>query len=113
MNQKECTKKRNLEFKSARILLSVRLGDSMYSCEMCGNQANEDHHIIKKAEDNYKYNSDVDNLIRVCRSCHVLFHSHDSDQLFKINSDRFLEAIHWLEKNGKQLAISKFDKNLT
>lgn len=113
MNQKAITKKRNLEFKSARILLSVRLGDQMHSCEMCGSQANEDHHIIKKAEDEYKYNSDVKNLIRVCRSCHTLFHSYESDKLFKINTDRFIEVMHWLEKNGKQTTLSKFDKKLT
>lgn len=113
MNQKERTKKRNLDFKYARTLLSARLGDRMHSCEMCGKEASEDHHIIKKAEDNYLYNSDVNNLIRVCRSCHVLFHSYESDKLFKINSDRFLEVMHWLGKNGKETTIYNFDKKLT
>lgn len=116
MKQKEITKTRNAEFLGARIKLTQNLIDTGINptfCEMCESQANEDHHIIKKAEDNYKFNSDVDNLIRVCRSCHNLFHSYKSNELFNINKDRFLKCMEWLNINHKNVTLSKFERNLS
>ena len=73
----------------------------------------EDHHIIKKAEDDYKFNSDVKNLIRVCRNCHSDFHSYKSNSLFNKNKDRFLKCMEWLNINNKQLTLSNFERNLS
>jgi len=116
MTQKERNKQRNLEFKTSRIQLSCKLmseNKNVESCEMCGNPSNEDHHIIKKAEDNYKFNSDVNNLIRVCRSCHILFHSYKSKELFNINRDRFLKCMEWLESQRKYSSLSCFERNFS
>lgn len=45
------------------------------SCEVCGNKAVDIHHINGRW---HKENSnDIDNLIALCRKCHVLAHSNE------------------------------------
>lgn len=114
LSQKERTKKRKLELIKARIELNSILitnGKNPQLCEICQDPSSEDHHIIKKAEDNYKYNSDINNLIRLCRSCHSRFHSYDSNYLSNKNKQRFEKCLSWLYINNKFVTLSKFEKN--
>lgn len=116
MNQKERSKKRAKELLIARIELTKKLSETGYDpqlCEICNKQSSEDHHIIKKAEDNYKFNSEVNNLIRLCRKCHMNFHSYKSNELFNTNKGRFLKCMEWLRLNNKHVTLSKFERNLS
>jgi len=112
MRQKNRTNLRKKELIEAKLKLSEILetyGQSL-NCEMCYKSAHSDHHIIKKATDNYKFNSDVNNLIRLCFECHNLFHAYDSDKLIKINKNRFNFAMDFLEANEKFITLSKFGR---
>jgi hypothetical protein len=91
MKKTERTAKRKTELAEAKKKKTEKLlnsGKNPNCCEMCGRSSFvSDHHIIKKQTDNYKYNSVVENLLRVCQKCHKIFHAFDSNKLYEIKKD--------------------------
>ena len=116
MNQKERANMRKKEYLEAKKLKTMKLintGKNPNCCEMCKSDIMvSDHHIIKKAEDNYKFNSDVNNLIRVCNLCHSKFHAYDSKFLMSKNKELFKSCLEWLKSNKKHVTLSKFEQNI-
>ena len=45
----------------------------LYTCQICGAQAEEVHHVISLKE-NSKKAFDLNNLLSVCRDCHFAIH---------------------------------------
>lgn len=42
-------------------------------CEVCGDQANDIHHIECRGMGGTKQPESIDNLMAVCRTCHLIF----------------------------------------
>jgi len=55
-------------------------------CEVCGKKAVDIHHILARSE--YKeLENDIENLMAVCRECHIAFGD-------KVKHLQFLKGIH-------------------
>jgi 5-methylcytosine-specific restriction endonuclease McrA len=50
-------------------------GDEFIACEICGAKSVDIHHLISKGMGGSKTKDYIENLIAVCRSCHVKCHS--------------------------------------
>lgn len=112
MNQSERRKIREKELSFAKIEKTKELINNKKNpqcCEFCKSTFFvSDHHIIKKAEDDYKFNSVVENLVRVCQKCHERFHAYDSEYLSAKNKELFVKCMIWLIVNYKFVTHGKF-----
>lgn len=63
-------------------------------CEICGNQAQDIHHIECRGMGGTKEPENIDNLQALCRSCHVKYGD-------KKEYKEFLKDIHYDYKYGR------------
>ncbi|WP_088370732.1 HNH endonuclease [endosymbiont 'TC1' of Trimyema compressum] len=74
-NDKEYRKLKNKIYGSKkwrRLREKIFIRD-LFTCQMCGAKAEEVHHIISLHEDESKA-FDKNNLMSICRECHINFH---------------------------------------
>ena len=50
----------------------------LYTCQLCGAQADEVHHVISLRENSSKA-FDLNNLLSVCHDCHFAIHTNKKD----------------------------------
>jgi hypothetical protein len=66
--------------------------DDFIGCEVCGNKANDIHHIDSRGMGGSKDKDKIENLMAVCRMCHERYgDKKEYMELLKQTHERFIE----------------------
>lgn len=86
--------------------------DDFIGCEVCGSRANDIHHILARSKRKDLLN-DINNIMAVCRSCHIEY--GDKSEFMAFLYKRHME---FLQKRGVQFdkeyliqKISQYENN--
>lgn len=66
-------------------------GDEFIACEMCGLKAVDIHHIEPRQSGGSKTKDTIDNLMALCRKCHI--HYGDKEQFKQTLTNKHNERI--------------------
>ena len=70
------------------------IGEDFIPCEVCGSKAVDIHHIHRRGMGGSKYADKIENLMAVCRSCHIEY--GDKTRYFEL-----LLNAHKIKLDGK------------
>jgi hypothetical protein len=75
--------------------------DDVIPCEVCGCKAVDIHHILRRGMGGSKEKDHIDNLMAVCRECHIQY--GDKKQYIDFLKEKHNVKLHY--KNSKRSII--------
>jgi 5-methylcytosine-specific restriction endonuclease McrA len=72
--------------------------EDFIGCEVCGSRAVDIHHIERRGMGGTTKTEDINNLMALCRNCHVKYGDIKHHKEFLISKHRSHIAIHQLNK---------------